>query len=67
MEDEGFVDDDFIADMARAFAARHGDASIAMLLERGRLAEAAGDALAAQAWRDMAELAEHLLAPEQSR
>jgi hypothetical protein len=61
VEDEGFFDDDFIDETAREFMARFGDASVAMLQERGRVADAAGDFLAAQAWRDMAEVAERLL------
>ena len=61
MEDEGFFDDDLIEDTAREFVARYGDASITMLRDRDRLAVAAGDALAAQAWRDMADAAGRLL------
>jgi hypothetical protein len=62
MEDEGFVDDDFIDDTARAFVGRFGFASIAVLRERAAIAEAAGDYLLAQTWREIVEAAEHMLA-----
>lgn len=61
MEDEGFVEDDFIDDTARHYAIRYGYHAIAMLRDRAAIAERAGDALMAQAWRDMAEAAERLL------
>lgn len=48
MEDEGFVDDDFIDDTARAFVGRYGFASLTVLCERAAIAEAAGDYLLAQ-------------------
>jgi hypothetical protein len=62
MEDEGFVDDDFIDQTARAFVGRHGAASLAMLRERAAIAEAAGDYLLAQTWREIVEAAERMLA-----
>jgi hypothetical protein len=61
MEDEGFVDDDFIDDTAREYVARFGAAATAMLRDRAAIASAAGGALLAQAWREMAETAEALL------
>jgi hypothetical protein len=61
MEDEGFVEDDFIEDTARDYVARHGDQAAAMLRERAAIAAAAGAPLLAQAWTDMAEIAEQLL------
>jgi hypothetical protein len=61
MEDEGFVDDDFIDDTARSYVVRYGSAAAAMLNERAAIAAAAGDPLLAAAWRDMAETAELLL------
>ena len=61
MEDEGFVDDDFIQDTAREFFARYGLGSIALLRERAEIAEAAGDYLAAQTWRAVLESAERLM------
>jgi hypothetical protein len=61
MEDEGFVDDDFIEDTARAFVGRYGAASLAVLRERAAIAEAAGDYLPAQTWREIVEAAERML------
>lgn len=61
MEDEGFVDDDFIEDTAREFVGRYGFASLALLRERAAIAEAAGDYLLAQTWREIVEVAEQLL------
>jgi len=61
MEDEGFVDDDFIQDTAREFFARYGLGSIALLHERAEIAEAAGDHLSAQTWCAVLEAAEDLL------
>jgi hypothetical protein len=61
MEDEGFVDDDFIDDGAREYAGRYGLAAIPMLRERARIAAAAGNFLLAQAWEAMAEQVEALL------
>ncbi len=40
MEDEGFVDDDFIDDTAREFVGRYGYASLTALRERAAIAEA---------------------------
>jgi hypothetical protein len=62
MEDEGFVDDDFIAETARDFVVRYGETAAVMLRERARLATAAGAPLLAQAWSDMAAAADALLA-----
>jgi hypothetical protein len=61
MEDEGFVDDEFIDDTAREFVGRYGFASLALLRERAATAEAAGDDLLAQTWREIVEAAERLL------
>jgi hypothetical protein len=61
MEDEGFVDDDFIEDVAREYVGLHGTQSIAMLEERAEIPEAAGDQLAAQTWRAIAEAAESII------
>lgn len=61
MEDEGFIEDDYIEDAAREFVGRYGQHAAVMLRERAAIAEQAGAALLAQAWRDMAELAEQLL------
>jgi hypothetical protein len=63
MEDEGFVEDDFIDDTARDYVVRYGEKAAVILRERAAIAEAAGAYLLAQAWRDMAEVAEQLLDP----
>ena len=60
MEDEGFVDDEFIEEVARDYVARYGPSGIAMLQERARIADATGDYLLAQSWREIAEAAEQL-------
>lgn len=61
MEDEGFVDDEFIAETARDFVARYGGTSVALLHERAELAEATGDYLLAQTWRVIVAAAQRLL------
>jgi hypothetical protein len=61
MEDEGFVDDEFIEEVAREYVGRYGSSGAEMLRERARIAEAAGDYLLAQSWREMAEAAEAML------
>jgi hypothetical protein len=61
MEDEGFVDDDFIETTARECVGRHGAESVAILRRRAEIAELAGDPLAAQTWDHMAEIAENIL------
>ena len=62
MEDEGFVDDEFIAETARRCIALHGLKGIAVLRERARIAEASGDFLLAQTWREIVALAERMIA-----
>jgi hypothetical protein len=61
MEDEGFVDDDFIEETARDYVAMHGGDSIRLLRERVAIAEAAGDYLVAQTWREIAAAVERLM------
>ena len=61
MEDEGFVDDEFIEDTAREFVGRYGFASLRLLRERAAIAERAGDYLLAQTWREIVDAAERLL------
>jgi hypothetical protein len=61
MEDEGFVDDDFIDETAREFVGRYGFASLEVLREHAAIAEAAGDYLLAQTWREIVEAAELML------
>ena len=60
MEDEGFVDDEFIEEVAREFVGRYGPGGVAMLHEHARMAEIAGDYLLAQSWREIAAAAEQL-------
>ena len=61
MEDEGFVDDEFIEEIAREYVGRYGTSGVNMLRERARIAAAAGDYLLAQSWREAAEAAEQLM------
>ena len=61
MEDDGFVDDDFIDETAREFVGRYGFASLEMPREHAAIAEAAGDYLLAQTWREIVETAERML------
>ena len=61
MEDEGFVDDDFISDTAREFFGRYGLSAIPMLRQRIEIAEAAGDYLLTQTWRAVLDATERLL------
>ncbi len=64
MEDEGFVDDDFIADTARDFIGRFGSSALAVLAERAEIAAASGHYLMAQTWREILEAAQHIVASE---
>lgn len=61
MEDEGFVDDDFIEQTARDYIARYGLSSVELLRQRVRTAEASGDYLLAETWREIAALVEAIL------
>lgn len=61
MEDEGFVDDEFIEQTAREYVALHGVTAVPLLRERARIAEAAGDFLVAQTWREIEDAAEEML------
>jgi hypothetical protein len=61
MEDEGFVDDEFIEAVARDYVGRYGACGVAMLRERTRIADATGDYLLAHSWREMAEAADAML------
>lgn len=53
MEDEGFVDDDFIGATVLQFLALYGTDGLAMLRERAAIADATGDYLLAQTWREI--------------
>ena len=61
MEDEGFVDDDFIEEMAWEYVAQHGRASIAVLRKQIETTETVGDRLSAQMWRAVAERVEAIV------
>ena len=61
MEDEGFVDDDFIEEMAWEHVAQHGRASIAVLRKQIEITEIVGDRLSAQMWRAVAERVEAIV------
>jgi chitinase len=61
MEDEGFVDDDFIEETARGFVARYGFDSLSVLRERAAIAAAAGDYLLAETWREIVDAAESMI------
>ncbi|MBV9825798.1 MAG: hypothetical protein JO001_08995 [Alphaproteobacteria bacterium] len=61
MEDEGYVDDDFIAESAWEYVAVHGAASLPLLRKLADSAAAAGDVVTAETWRAIAETASHIL------
>ncbi len=61
MEDEGFVDDEFIEETAREYVALHGLNCLELLRERIRIAEAAGDFFLSQTWRQIVDAAEEML------
>lgn len=60
MEDEGFVDDGFIEETAWEYFGRYGRRGASLLRGLAAAAERAGDAIAAQTWRAVAEAAEHI-------
>ena len=60
MEDEGFVDDGFIAETAWEYVGLHGDRSASVLRQLADAAERAGDVVSAQTWRAVAEAAERI-------
>jgi hypothetical protein len=57
MEDEGFVDDAFIAETAREWVGRHGVNAIPLLRERVRIAGKTGDYLLTETWRGVLKAA----------
>ena len=61
MEDEGFVEDEFIEQTAREYVALHGFNAVPMLRERVRIAEVAGDYLFAETWREIGAVAAEML------
>ena len=62
MEDEGFVDDSFIEETAWEYVGLHGSACLSVLRRLTEIAERAGDEVAAQTWRAIADAAERILA-----
>ena len=62
MEDEGFVDDGFIEETAWEYVSLHGAECVPMLRQLATAAENAGNIVAAQTWRAIAEAAERILA-----
>ena len=54
-------DADEVARVAREFLASHGPSVIPDLRERAEMAAANGDQLSAEAWTDIADMAERLL------
>ena len=60
MEDEGFVDDSFIAETAWEYVGLYGDRSASVLRQLANLAERSGDVVSAQTWRAVAEAAERI-------
>ena len=61
MEDEGFVDDSFIEEAAWDYVGLHGSACLSVLRQLVGVAEQAGDEVAAQTWRAIAEAAARIL------
>lgn len=61
MEDEGFVDDEFIEETARDYVGRYGGNAPVLLRERAAIAEASGDYLLTQTWQRIIEAAEDML------
>jgi len=62
MEDEGFVDDSFIEETAWEYVGLHGSACLSVLRQLAEIAEQAGDEVAAQTWRAIAEAGARILA-----
>ncbi|HEV8679020.1 MAG TPA: hypothetical protein VGQ90_06565 [Stellaceae bacterium] len=61
MEDDGFVDDEFIEETAREYLDRYGFDGLAVLRERVGIAAASGDELLTQRWREILEAAERMM------
>ena len=64
MEDEGYVDDNFIEETAWEYASLHAKDAVPMLRQLAAAAERGGDIVGAQTWRAIAEVAKRILAPE---
>ncbi len=54
-------DDDDVEQVAREYLQRHGLDSPSILRDHAELADAIGDILSAEAWRDIADAAELIL------
>jgi len=54
-------DDDDVEQVAREYLQRHGLDSPSVLRDRAEVADAIGDILSAEAWRDIADAAERIL------
>ena len=54
-------DDDFLEDVAREYVVIHGVEAAPRLRELAEIADAAGDQLSAEAWRDIADAVQRLL------
>ncbi|HVB17139.1 MAG TPA: hypothetical protein VNF04_11430 [Stellaceae bacterium] len=63
MEDEGFVDDEFIEETARDYVGRYAGNAPVLLREHAAIAEASGDYLLTQTWQRIIEAAEDMLGP----
>jgi hypothetical protein len=61
MEDEGFVEDDFIEETAWEYVALHGVECVVMLRKLAAAAEKSGELVSAQTWRAIAEAAERII------
>jgi hypothetical protein len=64
MEDEGFVEDGFIEETAWEYVGLHGKECVPILRRFAEASEQAGDVVAAQTWRAIAEAATRILALE---
>ena len=54
-------DDDDLEKVAREYVQRHGPESIVILRDLAEMADAVGDVLSAETWRDIADAAERIL------
>jgi hypothetical protein len=61
MEDEGFVDDNFIEETAWEYVSLHGGASLSIVRQLAEITERSGDDVSAHTWRAIAEAAERIL------
>jgi hypothetical protein len=64
MEDDGFVDDNFIEETAWEYVGLHGEGCVSVLRRLADVAERAGDDVSALTWRAIAEAADRILAAD---